>query len=74
MNRFSASTQHIILNESNTCMGSVAVHRIQHQLHLLNQELFPVLGDKGSLSENVFFIAFNSHKLKIFVYREQKFR
>jgi hypothetical protein len=28
-------------------MGSVAVHRIQHKLHLLHQGIFPVLQDKS---------------------------
>lgn len=61
MERFSASTQHIVLNDSNTCMGSVAVHRIQRQLNLLNQEIFPILGDNGLQVENVFlfFVLYN---------------
>lgn len=56
MERFSESTQHIALNESNTCMGSVAVHRIQRQLNLLNQDIFPMLGESGLQIENVFFL------------------
>lgn len=28
-------------------MGSVAVHRIQHKLHLLHQGIFPLLQDKS---------------------------
>lgn len=47
MARFSLSTSHIIINESNTCMGSVAVHRIQYKLNLLNDNIFPLLKDGG---------------------------
>jgi hypothetical protein len=32
-------------------MGSVAVHRIQQKLHLLHQGIFPLLQEKGILSE-----------------------
>ncbi|PSN44798.1 hypothetical protein C0J52_22511 [Blattella germanica] len=42
-----ASTIHLVINESNECMGSVAVHRIQHKLHLLHPDIFPLLQDKG---------------------------
>lgn len=59
MDRFSASTHHLVLNESNSCMGSVAVHRIQHKLNLLNQDIFPLLGDCGIQIENVVFFCFN---------------
>lgn len=48
MDDFSLSTQHLVLNESNTCMGSVSVHRIQCKLNLLNENFFPLLGDKGT--------------------------
>lgn len=37
-----------MLNEMNTCMGSEAVHRVQVKLNLLSEEIFPLLGDKGS--------------------------
>uniref|UniRef100_A0A1B6FUU4 Zinc phosphodiesterase ELAC protein 2 n=1 Tax=Cuerna arida TaxID=1464854 RepID=A0A1B6FUU4_9HEMI len=47
MSKFSPSTHHLVLNSSNHCMGSVAVHRIQHKLHLLDQQIFPLLGDQG---------------------------
>lgn len=47
MLRFLPSTHHLIMNESNGCMGSVAVHRIQHKLHLLDPDIFPLLGDHG---------------------------
>ncbi|KAJ8922916.1 hypothetical protein NQ315_001458 [Exocentrus adspersus] len=45
---FSPSTQHLILNELNSCMGSEAVHRIQYKLNLLSKEFFPLLRDKGT--------------------------
>ncbi|KAJ8979969.1 hypothetical protein NQ317_013717 [Molorchus minor] len=45
---FSPSTQHLMLNENNTCMGSEAVHKIQYKLNLLNKDLFPILGDQGT--------------------------
>lgn len=51
---FSPSTQHLVLNATNTCLGSVAVHRIQHQLNLLSSDIFPLLSDKGTpVSEEV---------------------
>lgn len=48
MNQFSPSTQHLVLNDANNCMGSVAVHRIQYKLNLLSNEIFPLLGDGGT--------------------------
>lgn len=47
MSRFSPSTSHIIINDSSVCMGSEAVHRIQYKLNLLNDNIFPLLGDSG---------------------------
>jgi ribonuclease Z len=47
MEQFSPSTYQLVINESNSCMGSVAVHRIQHKLHLLHQGIFPLLQDKS---------------------------
>lgn len=47
MARFSPSTSHVIINDANSCMGSEAVHRIQYKLNLLNDNLFPLLGDNG---------------------------
>ena len=61
MDDFSASTDHIPVNESNTCMGSMAVHRIQHKLNMLSPDIFPLLGDQGSPSvETVCIIKYNS--------------
>lgn len=36
----------MIINESNKCMGSSAVHRIQYKLNLLSSRIFPLLEDK----------------------------
>lgn len=44
MDKFSASTKHLILNESNKFSGYVATHRIQWQLNQLNEHVFPLLG------------------------------
>ena len=43
INEFSPSTKHLVVNESNTCLGSEAVHRVQYQLNLLEPKIFPLL-------------------------------
>ena len=48
MDQFPPSTHHLVLNEQNSCKGSIAVHRIQQKLNLLNNHIFPLLSDKGS--------------------------
>lgn len=48
MDRFSPSTHHLILNDANTCMGSISVHRIQYKLSMLSEDIFPLLGDMGT--------------------------
>ncbi|XP_072394529.1 ribonuclease Z, mitochondrial isoform X2 [Diabrotica undecimpunctata] len=53
MEHFPASTTHLMLNEYNTCMGSEAVHRIQYKLNLLSNDIFPLLGEKGTLLPKV---------------------
>ncbi|XP_054284563.1 ribonuclease Z, mitochondrial-like [Macrosteles quadrilineatus] len=52
MSLFPPSTQHLVLNDSNTCLGSVAVHRIQHKLRLLSEDMFPLLADHYEGSQN----------------------
>ncbi|KAG7303022.1 hypothetical protein JYU34_013030 [Plutella xylostella] len=42
---FGPSTQHLVVNEQNSCLGSEAVHRTQHKLHLLDPDIFPLLRD-----------------------------
>ena len=51
MEKFAPTTKHLIINEENSCMGSEAVHRIQHKLHLLHPEIFPFLSEDGITSE-----------------------
>lgn len=48
VDKFSPSTQHLVLNDANSCMGSAAVHRIQYKLNLLHDDIFPLLGDHGT--------------------------
>ncbi|OAD56644.1 Ribonuclease Z, mitochondrial, partial [Eufriesea mexicana] len=43
LNAFGSNTQHIILNDENTCMGSEAVYKNQYLLNMLHSELFPLL-------------------------------
>ncbi|CAH2980475.1 unnamed protein product [Chilo suppressalis] len=45
MSMFGATTRHLILNVQNSCLGSEAVHRTQHKLHLLDPDIFPLLRD-----------------------------
>lgn len=45
MSKFGSSTRHLVLNELNSCLGSEAVHRTQHKLHLLDPDIFPLLRD-----------------------------
>ncbi|KAL0892776.1 hypothetical protein ABMA27_014482 [Loxostege sticticalis] len=45
MSLFGPSTRHLVLNSQNSCLGSEAVHRTQHKLHLLDPDIFPLLRD-----------------------------
>ncbi|KAM3964340.1 ribonuclease Z [Aphomia sociella] len=45
MSRFGPTTRHAALNSQNSCLGSEAVHRTQHKLHLLDADIFPLLRD-----------------------------
>ncbi|XP_011865052.1 PREDICTED: ribonuclease Z, mitochondrial [Vollenhovia emeryi] len=45
MGRFGLGTRHIVVNEENECMGTEAVHRHQHKLHMLHPEIFPFLNE-----------------------------
>jgi hypothetical protein len=47
MSKFPPTTQHLVLNESNECQGSTAVHKIQCKLNILDKEIFPMLSDSG---------------------------
>ncbi|XP_036147480.1 ribonuclease Z, mitochondrial isoform X2 [Monomorium pharaonis] len=47
MNKFDLSTRHIVVNEENECMGTEAVHKHQHKLHMLHPEIFPFLNEES---------------------------
>ncbi|XP_050085993.1 ribonuclease Z, mitochondrial [Anopheles aquasalis] len=48
MDRFSASTRHIALNEVNSFSGYIAAHRIQHHLNQLDDQIFPLLKEENN--------------------------
>lgn len=41
------TAQHLILNELNKSFTSEAIHRMQHQLHLIHPEIFPFLQEQN---------------------------
>ncbi|KAJ8727934.1 hypothetical protein PYW08_016319 [Mythimna loreyi] len=45
MSLFGPLPRHLVLNSQNSCLGSEAVHRTQHKLHLLDPDIFPLLRD-----------------------------
>jgi len=47
MGKFGLNTRHIVVNEENQCMGTEAVHRHQHKLHMLHPEIFPFLNEES---------------------------
>ncbi|XP_012246841.1 ribonuclease Z, mitochondrial isoform X1 [Bombus impatiens] len=59
LKKFSPNTEHIVLNNENTCMGSEAVYKNQYLLNMLHPEIFPLLNkdcfekDKETQSNNV---------------------
>ncbi|XP_060830690.1 ribonuclease Z, mitochondrial [Bombus pascuorum] len=59
LKKFSSNTEHIVLNNENTCMGSEAVYKNQYLLNMLHPEIFPVLNkdcfekDKATQSNNI---------------------
>ncbi|KAI4475340.1 hypothetical protein M0802_015198 [Mischocyttarus mexicanus] len=52
MNHFDPNTYHLIINESNTCLGSEAVYKQQHMLNVLNPKIFPFLQSKCFSNES----------------------
>lgn len=59
INKFPSKTQHFYLNsQHNTFSGYIAAHRIQYQLNQLNPQVFPLLTEASSLTNNL------SNKLK----------
>ncbi|XP_076652288.1 ribonuclease Z isoform X2 [Halictus rubicundus] len=61
--KFSSNTQHIVLNDKNTCLGSEAVYKQQHLMNLLHPEIFPLLSE-DSLKEEEKTISENVHRAK----------
>ncbi|XP_050598344.1 ribonuclease Z, mitochondrial isoform X1 [Bombus affinis] len=59
LKKFSSNTEHIVLNNENTCMGSEAVYKNQYLLNMLHPEIFPLLNkdrfekDKETQSNNI---------------------
>lgn len=51
MNKFDPNMRHIVVNEENECMGTEAVHRHQHKLHMLHSEIFPFLNEESFKNE-----------------------
>lgn len=47
MERFPETTNHVYVNDSNTCLGNVGVHILQRQLNHLDKDIFPELKDKS---------------------------
>ncbi|XP_077300737.1 ribonuclease Z [Arctopsyche grandis] len=47
MDSFSASTNHLLINEGNECFNSIAIQRVQEKLHLLDDEMFPCVNYFG---------------------------
>lgn len=55
MNLFPSKTYHLILNDENKCLGSTAIHRIQYKLNMLDEQIYPLLKDKGIPSKEIIF-------------------
>lgn len=45
--QFSPVTSHLFINEASSCMGSMAVHRMQRKLNFLQPEIFSLLADNS---------------------------
>lgn len=52
MHKFSENTQHIILNADNPTLNSIAIHRIQHKLHLVHPQIFSLIYEDEHKVEN----------------------
>lgn len=50
MKLFPSTTTHLIVNSDNSCQGSIAVHRLQHKLHLLHKDIFPLLRERPKVT------------------------
>ncbi|CAB0031563.1 unnamed protein product [Trichogramma brassicae] len=51
MRKFGSDTEHIIVNESNQDCASEAMHKMQHQLHLVHPTIFPFFENQQSFSQ-----------------------
>lgn len=51
MRKFGKDTKHLIINEENKGGSSEAMHKMQHQLHLLHETIFPFFGGQKYFSE-----------------------
>ncbi|XP_008548649.2 ribonuclease Z, mitochondrial isoform X2 [Microplitis demolitor] len=69
MCKFSSETQHIIINETNNCLNHEAIHRIQHKLHLLHPEIFPMLHEKDDSKLETPFGEINEQFKALKIYR-----
>ncbi|KAJ8683123.1 hypothetical protein QAD02_018915 [Eretmocerus hayati] len=45
MRKFGPTTEHLIINEKNVGVASEAMHKMQHQLHLIHPTIFPLFKD-----------------------------
>ncbi|OXU19872.1 hypothetical protein TSAR_013862 [Trichomalopsis sarcophagae] len=52
MRKFGSKTQHLIINEENKGYCSEAMHKMQHQLHLIHPDIFPFLGENKNFAEH----------------------
>jgi ribonuclease Z len=50
MQKFPSSTTHLTINSDNSCQGTIAVHRLQHKLHLLHKDIFPLLKERPKVA------------------------
>ncbi|KAK0175588.1 hypothetical protein PV327_009328 [Microctonus hyperodae] len=46
MSRFENDTEHLIINENNSCLSYEGIHKIQHKLNLLHPTIFPLIHDQ----------------------------
>ncbi|XP_078044137.1 ribonuclease Z isoform X2 [Augochlora pura] len=63
LQKFPSRTEHVILNNENTCMGSEAVYKQQYIMNTLQPEIFPLLSE-DSLKEEKETINNNIHRAK----------
>lgn len=51
MSKFGKTTQHLIINEDTRGYASESIHKMQHQLHLISDQIFPFLENKTNFAE-----------------------